>query len=393
MKKESGRYKKKTRIAQEKGGRRDVPSSPLFAKHYLGQNFLRSEFLAAELAALSGAAENSLFLEIGAGEGALTQALLEAGAILVAAEIDTDLFLPLARRFREALRSGRLHLYFGDAENLDFRFFRHFSRGEGPLPALFLSEKTPGNEELRRSLTAFWKEDPHEAEFGGGRGWSWGDFVSPPSVRSLRMAANLPYYLTREFLYKALSELPELDSLSFMLQSEAAARLLAAEPADENFDHKLYGPAALLRSYYGRGRILKRLRRGDFSPPPRVDSVYVRLDRDNDSLLAEYAVLAEALGLKMPTAKELLPFFLAAFSARRKTLRRSLCGKRLFEERGELRAEETETALFSLGLRENVRAEELDLRRFMALYLLLQTTEPACYTQQFKRFTESGAAR
>lgn len=62
-------------------------------KKRYGQNFLRNPAAAREIArvALASASENAHTLEIGAGTGALTLALLDAGARLTAIEIDPKL--------------------------------------------------------------------------------------------------------------------------------------------------------------------------------------------------------------------------------------------------------------------------------------------------------------
>jgi 23S rRNA (adenine-N6)-dimethyltransferase len=64
-----------------------------------GQHFLRSSRLAAELVRDAGAQPGDLVVDVGAGTGALTQALAEAGARVVALELDGALAGGLRRRF------------------------------------------------------------------------------------------------------------------------------------------------------------------------------------------------------------------------------------------------------------------------------------------------------
>lgn len=54
-------------------------------------------------------------LEIGPGEGPLTRALLDHGAIVTAIELDSDLIEYLNNRFHREIRSGDLTLIHGDA--------------------------------------------------------------------------------------------------------------------------------------------------------------------------------------------------------------------------------------------------------------------------------------
>jgi 23S rRNA (adenine-N6)-dimethyltransferase len=67
-----------------------------------GQHFLRSSKLAAELVRAAGIRRNDIVLDLGAGTGALTAALVRRGASVVSVEIDTELAAGLRRRFPEA---------------------------------------------------------------------------------------------------------------------------------------------------------------------------------------------------------------------------------------------------------------------------------------------------
>jgi 16S rRNA (adenine1518-N6/adenine1519-N6)-dimethyltransferase len=77
-------------------------------KKKFGQNFLMDSAVAHRIArlALEGTAHGARIVEIGAGTGALTQALLERGADVTAIEIDPQLIAILGNR--EALRAARI---------------------------------------------------------------------------------------------------------------------------------------------------------------------------------------------------------------------------------------------------------------------------------------------
>ena len=69
------------------------------ARSARGQHFLRSSRLAAALVADSGVGPGELVVDIGAGSGALTRPLVEAGARVVAVERDPSLAQGLRARF------------------------------------------------------------------------------------------------------------------------------------------------------------------------------------------------------------------------------------------------------------------------------------------------------
>lgn len=91
----------------------------LHPKKRYGQNFLQNEPAARKIAqlALAGAAPGTRTLEIGAGTGALTRALLDEGADLTALEIDPDLVAIL--QAREDLRGAEIIC--ADALEFDYR--------------------------------------------------------------------------------------------------------------------------------------------------------------------------------------------------------------------------------------------------------------------------------
>jgi 23S rRNA (adenine-N6)-dimethyltransferase len=66
-----------------------------------GQHFLRSSRLAADLVSDAEVGADDLIVEIGGGTGVLTQALLRAGAVVIAIERDPALATALRTRFRE----------------------------------------------------------------------------------------------------------------------------------------------------------------------------------------------------------------------------------------------------------------------------------------------------
>ncbi len=103
-------------------------------KKKFGQNFLMDGGAAHRIArlCLEGAEPGTRVIEIGAGTGALTQALLDEGADVTAIEIDRQLVSILGNRPELA----RAHIVFGDAMAYDYGSFaaRGRWRAAGNLP-------------------------------------------------------------------------------------------------------------------------------------------------------------------------------------------------------------------------------------------------------------------
>ncbi len=180
-----------------------------------GQNFLKDGALIGRLvqAILDGAGPEPDLLEIGPGLGALTRPLLEAGARVLAVELDRGL-----------------------AENL------------GPLAGTY-----PGRFTLiqRDILTV------GEAELA----------ESAPRF----VCGNLPYNISSPLLFWFLAHRRRFTGAVFMLQKEMARRLTAAP------DSRDYGRLAAALSLWCRLTPLFDVPPTAFHPRPNVDSAVVGL--------------------------------------------------------------------------------------------------------------------
>lgn len=91
----------------------------LLAKKSFGQHFLLDLNITRKIARLAEIGEDDVVLEVGPGPGGLTRALLEAGARVVAVEMDPR-FLPLLAELAAAAE-GRLTVVEGDATKVNPR--------------------------------------------------------------------------------------------------------------------------------------------------------------------------------------------------------------------------------------------------------------------------------
>ena len=191
-----------------------------FGQHFLTRKSILDQIAASACPEIHPDAGASV-IEIGAGRGALTQALLERVLLeraskVTAIEVDPVLVHYLQQKFRDALESGRLELVQGDV--------------------------------LKTDLAS----------------------LSPDALPVI--AGNLPYYITSPILEQVFRLGERWTRAVFLVQSEVAARL-AASPGGRD-----YGYLSVLTQVHARPQILFEVPRAAFRPAPKVDSAVVLLE-------------------------------------------------------------------------------------------------------------------
>ena len=91
--------------------------------------------------------------------------------------------------------------------------------------------------------------------------------------KSVKLVANLPYYVTTPIIVNLLKNKYNFKSLTIMIQKEVAERM-DAEP-----NCKEYGSLSLLVQYYCDTKIIRKVAPSSFMPRPKVESIVIRLDR------------------------------------------------------------------------------------------------------------------
>ena len=282
-------------------------ANDLHPSRALGQNFVADGNTVRRIVRLAGVTEGRPVVEIGAGLGSLTLALVEVGATVTAVEIDRYL-VPVLRAQVEPLG---VRVVEADALTLDWTELL----GPGlPGPA------SPADADAVAGGDAVAGADP-----GRDHGpWT--------------LVANLPYNVAVPLVIRVLEEAPQVSSLLVMVQREVGERL-AAGAGDE-----AYGAVSVKVAYWVTASVVGRVSASVFIPRPRVESVLVRLDRRPDG---------EAPGGRVgpgdPAYDRLFSVVRGGFAHRRKMLRRSL--------EGLVRPE----AFEATGIRPTARAEELSL--------------------------------
>lgn len=183
------------------------------ARKRFGQNFLRDLGIISRIVRAVGPRSSDRLVEIGPGQGALTEPLLEAAGHLEVIELDRDLIPGLRVQF---FNYPDFVIHEGDALKFDFAALK----GDGP---------------------------------------------------ALRVVGNLPYNISTPLIIHLLAAGSAIEDMHFMLQKEVVERL-AAEPGGTD-----WGRLSVMAQYYCQVEQLFIVPPEAFVPRPKVDSAIVRL--------------------------------------------------------------------------------------------------------------------
>lgn len=298
-------------LASASATRAVLEAHGLTAKYSLGQNFLVNDAILQKIINLAKVAPNDTVLEVGPGIGTLTMALLQHAGHVVSVERDADLPAVLAETL--APWADRFALVQKDALDLATADLT------GALEQLGVSGPPPG-----------------------------------------KLVANLPYAVAATVVLDYFEKFPSLASATVMVQKEVADRM-AAVPGTKNYGAytvklRLHAEVA---GRFGVGP-------SNFFPPPRVESVVLRLDRcpvvDDQGVPLDAGAISAACTMAD-----------ASFASRRKTLANSC--KTYFAGRGARGASVVEQLpqLFEhAGIDPRLRGETLDIPEFVRLGRALQ---------------------
>ena len=165
------------------------------------------------------------------------------------------------------------------------------------------------------------------------------------SGRPIKVAANLPYYITTPIIMGIFENHVPVESVTVMVQKEVAARMQTGP------GNKDYGALSLAVQYYAKPYIVANVPPNCFMPRPKVGSAVIRLTRHKTP--------------PVEVADERLMFDIirASFNQRRKTLVNGLSNS----DRLRLSREDIIKAVERLGKGAGVRGEALTLEEFARL--------------------------
>lgn len=216
----------------------------LTPRHRFGQNFLHDHNLLRRMVESAGVSGEDVVLEVGPGTGTLTEALVDAGAHVIAVEIDRDLVSLLESRLGEQVR-----LIQGDC----------LGKGRRLAPEVV-------------------------AAIGG---------------RRFKLVANLPYQVASPLMCELLLSHPNCQGQWITIQKEVADRLLA-DPGTSQ-----WGPLGVIVRAMARVQRIATLPPTCFWPMPKVTSAMVGLYPTSKDLAEAHAFAAFVTKLFTTRRKQL----------------------------------------------------------------------------------------
>ena len=251
----------------------------------LGQNFLFDSHYLESIADSGKVTKEDTIIEVGPGLGVLTTRLAERAKKVIAVEIDQNL-VPVLKKLT------------ADYDNIEII-----------------------NEDIM-------KADVNALIDG---------------EESVKVVANLPYYITTPIIMKLLEGKYNIKSITVMIQKEVAERFVAKAGSKD------YGAITLSINYYTNPKITLTVPPSAFIPPPKVHSSVITLE-------------CKEPDVQVNDSEKMFKIIKAAFNQRRKTLVNALSSNL-----SNYSKEHIKETIISLGHNENVRGETLTLEEFAKL--------------------------
>ena len=260
-------------------------------KKRLGQHFLIDEAVLERILSVAELSHGDIVVEVGPGLGTLTEGLAKRGAKVIAVELDSKLVAMLRRRLAPFPNVRIVH-----ADIL----------------------KVTPQQLLQNNLTA------------------------PELDQGYKVIANLPYYITSPILRHFLEAQLQPSEMVVMVQKEVG-EAIAAIP----------GKMSLLSArtqFYSKPAIVFYVPAASFYPPPKVDSVILRLD------------IYPQPPIRVSDVASFFDIVMHGFSTPRKQLRNSLARSL------EMPPNQVALLLGKAGIEAKRRAETLSLEEWMELW-------------------------
>ena len=252
----------------------------------IGQNFLVDDSVIENIIEVSEIKSEDFVIEIGPGLGTLTSKLVEKAGKVIAIELDKKMIEILNDRF-----------------------------------SLYENFKVINEDVLKVDLNNLIKNE-NDKNY------------------TVKIVANLPYYITTPIIMKLLEEKLNINSITVMIQKEVADRLTEI-PGGKNT-----GAITYCVYYYANAQEMMTVPNTSFIPAPKVNSEVIKLD------------IRKEPPVHLKNEEIFFKVIKASFMQRRKTLLNGLANAGIASK------EKIKTILQQLELNENTRGEQLTIEQF-----------------------------
>jgi len=188
------------------------------AKKSLGQHFLKSERAISKIVEAGDLVPDDAVLEIGPGEGVLTEKLLAVGCKVIAVEKDDALFEFLKEKFYKEIKAGKLELVHDDILNFKLK------------------------------------------------------------IEHYKLIANIPYNITGAILKKFLGAKNQPKIMALLVQKEVAKRIIRRPLGGSASKWGKESILSISVKAYGTPRYVETVKAGSFVPMPKIDSAIIAIE-------------------------------------------------------------------------------------------------------------------
>lgn len=182
---------------------------------YLGQHFLNNPNIVDKIIESSQIQSMDVVIEIGPGEGVLTEKICPRAKNVIAIELDSKLQDTLQNKFNN---QKNLEIIFDDILKIN-------------LPQL----------------------------------------LKDRDIKNYKIIANIPYYITSKIIRLFLETTQQPNELILMIQKEVAQRIVAPVGKMSLLSTSV--------QYYAQAEILFDVTKDNFNPPPKVDSSVIKISQ------------------------------------------------------------------------------------------------------------------
>ena len=255
------------------------------ANKNLGQNFLVNDDAVTGIVDAANVSKDDLIIEIGPGLGTLTKELLDRAGKVICIELDKRMIEIINDRF-----------------------------------SMYDNFKLLNDDVLKVNLK---------------------ELIAEEKVKTTKIVANLPYYITTPIIMKLLEERLDIETITVMIQKEVADRLVTKPGTGDT------GAITYAIHYYTEPKRVLEVPNTAFIPEPKVNSTVINLE-----VLKEPKVAVK-------DEKKLFDVIKTAFMQKRKTLLNALANSNKYGSK-----EKIDKTLELLGIDNRIRPEKLTLEEF-----------------------------